>query len=63
VQEAEKRLASAQAGLEAARAALSQLTLAAPFAGTITAVSPRPGEWVYAWDAGDDAGQPGQPAH
>lgn len=43
---AEARLATAQAQLAAAQAALRQLTLAAPFAGTVGDVTIHAGEWV-----------------
>lgn len=43
---AASRLESAQANLAAALAGLEKLTLSAPFAGTVTRITVRPGEWV-----------------
>lgn len=44
--QAARRLNSAKANLEAAQAVLNDLTLRAPFAGTISEVNLRVGEWV-----------------
>ncbi len=43
---AEARLANAEAQLEAAKAALANLELVAPFTGTISEVNIKPSEWV-----------------
>jgi HlyD family secretion protein len=43
---AEARLATAKAQRAAAQAALDQLTLNAPFDGTVTEIIPNPNEWV-----------------
>jgi multidrug efflux pump subunit AcrA (membrane-fusion protein) len=43
---AQARLETAQAALEAAQAALDSQTLQAPFAGTVTEIYSRAGEWI-----------------
>jgi HlyD family secretion protein len=48
---AQARLDNAQTELSAAQAALDHLTLAAPFAGTVSQVNVQSGEWVLAGQA------------
>jgi HlyD family secretion protein len=48
---AQARLDNAQTELSAAQAALDNLTLAAPFAGTVSQVNVQSGEWVLAGQA------------
>lgn len=54
LQEAEDRLAAAQAELAAAQLQHSQLAIRAPLAGTIARLTVKPGEWL---DAGKEVGE------